>query len=549
MGRTGRSIAATVIALFMFTACTDSGAGTGAATDGLVDGTVVARLRSHCTDVESDDLGEGTLCVDTGFRTDTDQFSFANWGRSPRADMNVTVQTLVDLFGHSAVCMPGPANECILRPRTQQKLDEWNVAIGGGRCEGFAALSQRMFLRYETPTDYSPTAVTASQLERSNGRLAQSIAYWWATQFAPEVERTARESRRKSPLTLVDELIRGLANGAGQTVGLYWAGTGHSVTPFAVTRRGNDFVIHTYDNNQPGVRAEIVVSGTTDTWSFRPGTVGNESAVVWSGGTGTLELTPMAVRQGPFTCPFCDDPTPDEDTTITVAGQADAPPNRVMIDAGDAGTIEQTATGFTVGITGATASRAKAGATSAVTVTIPSTVRSLRLELRHDHEQQSESVVSVRRAGMADIQVRNAWSTAPVGAARVTAPLLTLTPDSTRISSHRADTVVSMAGATNLASVTVARDDTLVVSAVNDDSIEVSYKGTGGTSSRTIGLRPSAPMNTELVISKGLLDFWSRASTAQSVQPARTTRSAPLPPPTPTTPPTTVPTIEVTLPG
>ena len=136
MGRTGRSIAATVIALFMFTACTDSGAGTGAATDSLVDGTVVARLRSHCTDVVSDDLGEGTLCVDTGFRTDTDQFSFANWGRSPRADMNVTVQTLVDMFGHSAVCMPGPADECILRPRTQQKLDEWNVSIGGGRCEG-----------------------------------------------------------------------------------------------------------------------------------------------------------------------------------------------------------------------------------------------------------------------------------------------------------------------------------------------------------------------------------------------------------------------------
>ena len=181
-------------------------------------------------------------------------------------------QTLVDLFGHSAVCMPGAADECVLRPRTQQKLDEWNVAIGGGRCEGLATLSQRMFLRYETPADYSPTAATVSQLERSNGKLAQSIAYWWATQFVPEVQRTALESHRKSPLALVDELILGLANGAGHTMGLYYAGTGHSVTPFAVTRRGTDFVIHAYDNNQPGIRAEIVVSGTTDMWSFRPGT-------------------------------------------------------------------------------------------------------------------------------------------------------------------------------------------------------------------------------------------------------------------------------------
>ena len=547
MRGTMRGVAATVIALFVLTAC--AGADTGTATVDTVDNGYIAQLKAHCTDVVSDDLGEGKLCVDTGFRLDVDRFSFPNWGRSPRADMNVSVQTLVDLFGHSAVCMPGAADECVLRPRTQQKLDEWNVAIGGGRCEGLATLSQRMFLRYETPADYSPTAATVSQLERSNGKLAQSIAYWWATQFVPEVQRTALESRRKSPLALVDELIRGLANGAGHTVGLYYAGAGHSVTPFAVTRRGTDFVIHAYDNNQPGIRAEIVVSGTTDMWSFRPGTTGEESVAEWTGGTGTLELIPMAVRQGPFTCPFCADPTPNEDTTVTVAGQADAPANWVMIDAGESGTIEQTAAGFTVGISGASVTRAKAGVASAVTITIPSSVSTWALELRHSHEQLSESVVTVRRSGMADIQVRNARSAAPVGAARVTAPLLTITPDSTKVSARIVDTVVSLAGATNLASVTVARDDSLVVSAISDDTVEVSYKGAGGSSSRTVELRPADPVTTELVISKGQLDSWTHSSTAQSVQPARTTRSTPLPPPTPTTPPTTVPTIEVTLPG
>ena len=34
----------------------------------------------------------------------------------------------------------------------------------------------------------------------------------WATQFVPEVQRTALESRRKSPLALVDELIRDANN-------------------------------------------------------------------------------------------------------------------------------------------------------------------------------------------------------------------------------------------------------------------------------------------------------------------------------------------------
>ena len=547
MRRAGARIVAVVTAVLTVASCSTGDTASVSKDDSTAG--LVARLASHCTDVVSEDLGDGTLCVDTGFRSDVDQFSFANWGRSREADMNVTVQTLVDLFGHSAVCMPGPENECVLRPRTSQKLDEWNVALGGGRCEGLAILSQRLFMRYETVRDYSPAASTASQLEKSNVRLVRDVVYWWATQFVPEVTRPAIESRRKSPLALVDELIRGLANGVGHTVGLYFAGTGHSVTPFAVTRRGNDFVIHTYDNNQPGIRAEIVVSGATDTWSFRPGTSGEESVAEWYGGTGTLELTPMASRQGPFRCPFCDDPTPNEATTITVAGQADAPPNWVMIDAGDAGTIEETAAGFTIGIEGATVEHAKAGVTSAVTITLPSSVPTLSMELRHSHEQLSESVVTVRRAGMADIQVRNARSTATVGAARVVSPLLTLAPGSTTVTARAADTVVSIAGSTNLASVTIARNDTLVVSSISDDTVEVSYKGTAGESSRKVALRPAGSLNTELVVSKGQLDSWTRAATAQSVQPARTTRSAPLPLTTTTTAtPTTVPTIEVTLP-
>ena len=546
-GTLGR-VTSMVVTALVLASCAGSGVGT--VTADRTNAELVAALSSHCTDVVADDLGEGTLCVDTGFRADVDQFSFANYGRLPEADMNVTIQTLVDLFGHSNVCMPGPDTACILRPRTRQKLDEWNVALGGGRCEGIAALSQRMHLRYETADEYSAGASTASQLEKSNVRLAQSITYWWATQFVPEVARPAAESRKKSPLVLVDELIRGLANGTGHTVGMYFAGTGHSVTPFAVTRRGDDFVIHVYDNNRPGVRAEITVSGSTNTWSFVPGTSGEESPAEWYGGTGTLELTPLAARQGPFTCPFCDEPAPDGATVITVANQSDAPPNWVMIDAGDAGTIEETAAGFTVGIKGATVEHAKAGVTSAVTMTLPPSVTSLRLELRHSRAQDTESVVTVRRPRMADVQVRNARSTAMVGAVRVTAPLLEITAGSTKVSATAQDTVVSLAGATNLATVTVARDDSLLVSAVDDHSIEVSYKGAAGTSSQVVPLHPGSSTVTELVVSKGHLDAWSRVPGAQPVSPARTTRSSPLPRSTTTlAPQVTVPTIEVTLPG
>ena len=523
----------------------------GGSTTVADDSVTPASLSSHCTDVVADDLGEGTLCADSGFRWGVDQFSFPNWGRSASADMNVTVQTFIDLFGHSTVCMPGPETECVLRPRTRQKLDEWNVALGGGRCEGMSVLSQRIFLRYDVASDFEPGAVTTSDLDRTNSRLAEWITYWWATQFAPEVAAVAKQSRSKSPVQLVDELIRGLVNRkTGFTVGMYFAGAGHAVTPFAVTKRDDDYVIHVYDNNRPGVRGEIVVSSRDDTWSYMNGLGGEESSAQWSGGTGTLELTPMSIRQGPFTCPFCDDPAPTDATTLTFVNQAEGPANYVMIDAGDAGTIEQTAAGFTVGIAGATVEESKMGTAGAFSVTLPSALDSFRVELRHVRDQITETVVTLRRPGTADLQVRNARSTAVVGAARVTSPLLKVDGSGVTVASHGGDTLVSLAGATNLASVTVADNDTLLVSTVSPTSVEVSYRGTTGASATTIDLDPAAAVATELVLSKGRLDTWAHTPAAQKVTGARTTRNSPLPQATTTSSPrTTVPSVDVTLPG
>ena len=507
-------------------------------------------LASHCTDVVADDLGEGTLCVDTGFRSASDQFSFANWGRSPVADMNVTVQTLVDLFGHSTVCMPGPETQCILRPRTQQKLDEWNVALGGGRCEGMATLSQRLYMRFETPDQFAPGAVYTAQLRQDNSRLARAIVYWWATQFVPEVARHARESRGKSTLRVVDDLIKGLANGVGFTLGLYFGGAGHSVLPFAVTKRGNEYVIHVYDNNRPGVRAEVIVSATNDTWRYAVGNSGEESSAEWSGTGGYFELTPMVARQGPFTCPFCNDPAPDDATTITVTNQADAPANYLFLDAGDAGRIEQTAAGVEVTIDGATAENAKSGTTSALTVTLPARITDADVELRSVRPNMTESVVSVRRAGMADLQVRNARSTGTVGAARATHPVLEFSRDSTTVHATGPETLVSLAGATNLANITVTESDSLVVSRVSRDSIEVSYRGASGQGTSVVALHPESSTVTELVRSKGGLDSLQHAVSAQPVVKARTTRMSPIPRTSPSTSPgTTVPSIDVTLPG
>lgn len=512
---------------------------------------MVTVLASHCTDVVADDLGEGTLCVDSGFRPDVDQFSFANWGRSPQADMNVTVQTLIDLFGHSTVCMPGPETGCVMRPRTAQKLAEWNVALGGGRCEGMAALSQRMFLRYETATDYSAGAVDAADLGRANIPLARSIVYWWATQFVPEVSRAAAESRSRSPLQLVDDLIRGLANGVGHTVGMYFAGAGHSVTPFAVTRRGRDFVVHVYDNNRPGVRSEIVVSGDSGTWSYADVRGDDGSSTPWTGGTGTLEITPMSVRQGPFTCPFCGEAAPSGDTILTVTNRADTLVNWVVVDAGSQGVIEQTPTGWRNTVAGSGVEVGKSGAAGTVRITLPSSVTGARVELRRAAPQESESLVTLHRPGAVDVQVRNARASALLGAVRVTRPVIEWTASSTKVNATEADTVVSLAGETNLVNVTVRVRDELVVSRVNGRTVEVSYKGDSVDSKTTVELSPAVPTTTELTVSKGMLGTATEPTTTLKVSRSASPRFSPLPTGPaagrPASPVPTFPTVEVTL--
>jgi hypothetical protein len=511
----------------------------------------VAALEPLCTGIVSTGLGGGTLCVDSRFRMDEDRFSFANWGRSRAADDNVTVQTLVDLFGHSQVCMPGPETECVARPGAGHALQDWNVALAGGRCEGFAVLSQRMFLRYDVPSDFGAAYSRASDVARAAPGLASVLVHWWATQFVPEVQRAAALSRTRSPGELVAELISGLANGAGHTVGLYSGGTGHSVTPFAVTRRGDTWVVHVYDNNDPRIRHELLVSPAEGTWRYEGPTE------TWEGTTGTMEITPLDVREGPFTCPFCS--APDDETVVSIASRDGPAHPMIVIDAGELGTVEQTADGFLSTIEGAVIEPGK-GRGGAVTVRFPAPASAVRIELRGvDGVPHSPATVTVRRPGHADLQVREAVAATPVGAARVTAPLLALDPEGTTVTAAGGQVQVSIAGASNLGTVPVAKGDVLLVSRVSrgtgGDTAELSYETAAATSSAlapfVLELAPATATDTNIVAKNGVLVATASPAQAQPVRPARKFRYVPMPtrPATTTTTPANIPSVDVTLPG
>ena len=456
---------------------------------------LVTQIASHCTDLDAPELGEGKMCIDNGFRIKADDFSFSNWGRSTQADANVTIQTLIDLFGHSAVCVDGPSTECVMRPTTVQKLVEWNNALSGGRCEGLATLSTRFLLKLDNPTTFNPDATQVADLQRGNQILESAIVYWWATQFLSEVSDRATTSRTKSPLQLVDDLIQGLANGVGYTVGLYFGSSGHAVTPFAVTRRGKDFIIHVYDNNFPGVRKEIVVNGTTNSWTYSAARAQPDgSNIDWTGATGKLELTPMSSRKGPFKCSFCSTSTTATDTVLTIASRDPAAAGYTFITTRDGQRIEASSDGVINTIVGSTYSVSKGLGGGLVTIHIPNTVTDFDVEMRRGSSviPAADVVVAIQRPLAANIQVSGDLAHTVVGSPSKSTTLIAVRSDSTSVSAPSENSArLSIASGGQLSRTELPRGHTLLIHQIEDNAIEVAIKGENGTEITSTSLNAS----------------------------------------------------------
>ena len=453
---------------------------------------LVSQIASHCTDLDAPELGEGKMCIDNGFRIKADDFSFSNWGRSTEADANVTIQTLIDLFGHSAVCVDGVSSECVMRPQTVQKLEEWNNALAGGRCEGLATLSTRFLLKLDDPTTFKPDATRVADLQRGNQLLDSAIVYWWATQFLTEVSDRAATSRTKSPLQLVDDLIQGLANGVGYTVGLYFGSSGHAVTPFAVTYRGNDFIIHVYDNNFPGARKEIVVNGTTNAWTYSAARAQPDgSSVDWTGATGTLELTPMSSRKGPFECVFCSTSPTVTDTVLTIASRDSAAAGYTFITTRDGQRIEASPDSVINTITGSTYDISKGLGGGLVTIHIPNTVTDFDVEVRRGSSviPAADVVVAIQRPQAANIQISGDLAHTVVGSSSASTTLIAVRSDSTSVSAPSENSArLSIASGSQLSRTELPRGHTLLIRQIEDNAIEVAIKGENGSEISTTSL-------------------------------------------------------------
>ena len=252
-----------------------------------------------------------------------DSFSFENFGGG-EAPADLTVNMARRLYGDDQVCSDVVDNRCTPYPVILQLISQANRSMRGGLCEGLAVLSLRLAGDLKTLASFQGTN-TVAQLIKEDPALLSEIAYWYVTQFATEVQQEASSYLEMSPKELAEVLLYDFAeseagnNHTGFTLGIYSEHGGHAVTPYKVSQTPSGYRIYVYDSNWPTAARWIDVD--EDGWVYAlAATNPTEEAEAWSGGTGTMELTPMSVRSGPFTCGFCpQEGTAKSGTLLTVA--------------------------------------------------------------------------------------------------------------------------------------------------------------------------------------------------------------------------------------
>ena len=281
------------------------------------------------------DETQETVSASLDYVPEQDGFSFENFGGG-EAPAALTVNMVRRLYGDHQVCSEVVDNQCTPYPVVLQLMQQANRSMAAGLCEGFAVLTLRL-ANDETAIGEYQNVTEVAALAKEDPRLLAELAYWYTTQFAFEVAEEAEKFLSLTPAEIAQTLsedFSGASGGSslGYTLGLYSEAGGHAVTPFKVEQIGDQWRIYIYDSNHPNQERWIDIDG--DRWSYDlAATNPNDTSAGWSGSTGTLELTPMTARKGPFTCPFCpNEGQTKSGTLLTVAATGDTQIGLQIVD-------------------------------------------------------------------------------------------------------------------------------------------------------------------------------------------------------------------------
>lgn len=250
----------------------------------------------------------GAVTADVGFRPAQNGFAFQNYGNDIAGSpaVNLTAQEVRRMFG-DGVCASIDGNVCTLTPAGMHWAESMNKSMGGGHCEGMAVVSSLMHAGKLEATDFGGQTGAFELKVIGNEKLQREIAYWFATQIKPGLER-----KDMKPAEVADEIKAQLAKGkTGEyyVLGIYQPGykQGHAITPFAIKEDGDIIRILIYDNNFPGQERYLTVDRKSNQWTYNTASNPAEPASDYKGDadTFTLTLAPISSRIPVQACPFC----------------------------------------------------------------------------------------------------------------------------------------------------------------------------------------------------------------------------------------------------
>lgn len=260
-----------------------------------------------------EDVVETPDSLDSPFRMPTDSLAFPNFAVG-YDESKLTVEGMQRMFG-DVVCQED-VSPCALTPEARVFLAEANLAMTGGRCEGFAVLSVLMSDGEISPDDFGGTVARELVLD-DNPALQREIAYWFSTQLLPSAvtEQTqgyaARDVMPVLTEALAEDATERLRIGIVRKEGEVYTG-GHSLTPLGFYRDPDApsvYWLRVYDNNLPDAERLLKVDTERNRWEYEASANPSEASRLYFGDASNdnpLWLAPISTRTGIQACHFCD---------------------------------------------------------------------------------------------------------------------------------------------------------------------------------------------------------------------------------------------------
>ena len=321
-----------------------------------------------CKPVANSGLGTGDVCVDSGLRSSS-LFSFANWGgRRYKAD-DFGFPEMIALYGEDIVCGKSGNTKCNVTPKARMMRNVIDTMLQNGRCEGMTALGA-MYMTSRGPDPAKFKAAGIQSLTPAVDDFGNILDYWWGTQFLKNVVDQSQASRKKSITSILGQIVNGLAEKQGVTVGLYAKEGAHSVLPVAVTQSSqNVYVVHVWDSNNPHALGRIQFDLSKETWTYVGGRINTSTtSTQWTGTNGTIDAVTLGSRNG---SPLMNLDSGERGNATITASSSSARNISLQVTASDGKKLIASTTGTTGAIPGAVVTPMRNGDANQLVVSLP----------------------------------------------------------------------------------------------------------------------------------------------------------------------------------